>query len=123
LDADDQWHAWSRDTLVALEEPVASTETAVAEAAHQLRHFRPALQALMLMLAEGRVRLQPVLATRSQRIGELLAKYRRMDLGDATLVALSEQIPRARLVTVDRRDFTVYRRKDGRPVPCIMPPE
>jgi hypothetical protein len=31
--------------------------------------------------------------------------------------------PAARLITVDRRDFTIYRRRNGTPVPCIMPPE
>ncbi|WP_157836908.1 hypothetical protein [Geminisphaera colitermitum] len=45
-----------------------------------------------------------------------------MDLGDATLVALSEQFPRAKLITIDRTDFTIYRRKDGKLVPSIMPP-
>jgi len=44
-----------------------------------------------------------------------------MDLADATLVALSEQYPRAQLITIDEKDFTIYRRRDGLPVPCIMP--
>jgi hypothetical protein len=34
----------------------------------------------------------------------------------------AEARPRARLLTVDVRDFTIYRRRDGSPVPCIMPP-
>jgi hypothetical protein len=37
-----------------------------------------------------------------------------MDAGDATLVVLSEQYPRAKLLTVDTRDFAVYRRGDGK---------
>jgi hypothetical protein len=44
-----------------------------------------------------------------------------MDLGDATLVVLSELYPKAKLVTVDVRDFTIYRRNDGTPVPIIAP--
>ena len=44
-----------------------------------------------------------------------------MDLADATLVALSEQSPQAKLITIDEKDFTIYRRRDGNPVPCIMP--
>ena len=43
------------------------------------------------------------------------------DLADATLVALSEQYPNAKLITIDEKDFTIYRRRDGHPVPCIMP--
>ena len=48
-------------------------------------------------------------------------KYGQMDVADASLIVLSELNPRARLITIDRRDFTVYRRNDGNPVPCIMP--
>jgi hypothetical protein len=25
------------------------------------------------------------------------------------------------LITIDRKDFTIYRRNDGKPVPTIMP--
>jgi predicted nucleic acid-binding protein len=32
LDGDDQWHEWSRQTLTVLDEPLATTETATAEA-------------------------------------------------------------------------------------------
>ncbi len=122
LDADDQWHTWSSETLTKIEEPVATTETAVAEAAWHLRKLRPALQALALMIAESRVRLVPVLAQQPRRVADLLDRYSQMDLGDATLVVLSELHPGARLVTLDARDFAVYRRADGRLVPSIMPP-
>ncbi len=123
LDADDQWHDWSDRTLTVLDEPLASTETALAEACHHLRDHRPALQELMLMLAEGRLRLAPILSVHPRRVGELLEKYPRMDAGDATLVVLSELFPRARLITVDSRDFGIYRRRDGRAVPSIIPPQ
>jgi len=43
------------------------------------------------------------------------------DLADATLVVLSEQYPHAKLITIDEKDFTIYRRRDGLAVPCIMP--
>jgi len=43
------------------------------------------------------------------------------NLADATLVVLSEQYQRANLITLNEKDFTIYRRRDGHPVPCIMP--
>jgi len=55
------------------------------------------------------------------RIGRLLEDYPQMDFGDATLVVLSEAYPNAKLVTLDVRDFTFYRRSDGRAVPIIAP--
>jgi predicted nucleic acid-binding protein len=123
LSENDQWHAWSASTLAALDETrIASTETAVAEACHLLRNYRPGLARLVSMVRAGVLRLVPTFADEAGRIAELIEQYPRMDVGDATLVALSERYPRARLITVDRTDFTVYRRKDGLPVPCIMPP-
>jgi hypothetical protein len=56
------------------------------------------------------------------RATEIIIRYApRADWADASLVILSERHPRARLVTLDIRDFSIYRRSDGSPVPCIMP--
>ena len=45
------------------------------------------------------------------RVLDLLHKYadRPMDLADATLVALAEQLRTYRVFTLDRADFSVYR--------------
>jgi len=120
LDRDDQWHDWSVQTLAVIDEPLATTETAAAEACHRLRHLRPALAVIPQLIDEGRLVLLPVLATQPRRIGELLSKYPRMDSGDATLVALSEIYPRARLITLDD-DFRHYRRLRHQAVPLVMP--
>jgi predicted nucleic acid-binding protein len=120
LDRDDQWHEWSRQTLTVLDEPLATTETATAEACHRLRNLRPALQELTLMIAEGRVVLWPVLSESPRRVGELLAKYPLMDAGDATLVVLAELCPRAKLITVDD-DFRRYRRFRHQAIPLVIP--
>ena len=107
-------------TLTVLDEPLATTETAIAEACHRLRNLRPALLELTLMIAEGRVLLMPVLSEHPRRVGELVAKYPRMDVGDATLVVLSELCPRARLITVDA-DFRQYRRFRNQAIPLVIP--
>jgi predicted nucleic acid-binding protein len=120
LSKSDQWHEWSLQTLTVLDEPLTTTETALAEACHHLRNFRPALQELVVFLAEGRVKLDPVLLNHPRRVGELLAKYPQMDVGDATLVVLSELCPRARLITVDD-DFRHYRRFRNQAVPLVIP--
>ncbi|MBI5768297.1 MAG: type II toxin-antitoxin system VapC family toxin [Verrucomicrobia bacterium] len=120
LDADDQWHEWSTQTLAVLDEPLATTETAVAEACHRLKKLRPALAIIPRLIAEGRLLLVPVLAEQPQRVEELLTKYPQMDAGDATLVVLSEVCPRARLITVDG-DFRRYRRFRNQTMPLVIP--
>ena len=120
LDRSDQWHGWSRETLTILDERLATTETAVAEACHRLKRLRPALGELIKMIEEQRVLLVPVLAEQSARVGELLAKYPEMDAGDATLVVLSELYPRAKLITVDD-DFRRYRRSRNQVIPLVIP--
>lgn len=121
LDADDQWHEWSRTTLSAISGSLRTTETAIAEACYHLRDLRPALSAILKMIDAGALVLEPLVQRRASRIGRLLADYSEMDLGDATLVVLSEVYPKARLVTLDVRDFSIYRRSDGTPVPIIAP--
>lgn len=120
LDRDDQWHEWSTQTLEVLDEPLATTETAVAEACHHLRKLRPALLVIPRLIAEGRLLLMPVLSAQPRRVEELLSKYPLMDAGDATLVVLSEQYPRARLITVDD-DFRRYRRSRHQVIPLVIP--
>ena len=121
--AADQWHEWSRKTLSALGRPVFTTETVFAEAAHHLKSQVTALLQLLAALESGLIRFQPVYPAGVGRAAEIIRDYSpRADWGDASLVILSELYPRAQLVTVDVRDFSVYRRRNGTPVPSIMPP-
>ena len=118
----DRWHVWSRTTLSTLNAPVYTTESVFAEAAHLLKPSLPALLQLLAALDRGLIRFYPVYPHRIGRAAEIVTTYApRADVGDASLLILSEQFPRARLITIDRADFLIYRRADGRPAPCIMP--
>ena len=50
----------------------------------------------------------------------LASKYsdRPMDLADACLVRMAELTPRSRIRTIDRSDFSTYRRHARLPIPC-----
>ncbi len=50
-----------------------------------------------------------------------MTKYERMDFGDGSLVVLSEQFPKAKIITVATRDFPICRRFGREPLPLIMP--
>ena len=120
LSESDQWHDWSCRTLAVLDEPLLTTETALAEVCHLVGRYRRALLEVTAMLADGRLQALPVLSQHPQRVGELLAKYPEMDAGDATLVVLSELFPRAKLITVDD-DFRRYRRHRNQAIPLVIP--
>ena len=118
----DQWHDWCRRTLEAIDQPLYTTELVFAEAAHLLKPSLPAHLQLLAAVDAGLIRFASVFPRYVGRAAEIVADYHpRSDLGDASLVVLSELYPRATLITIDRADFTVYRRRDGRPVPCTMP--
>lgn len=55
----------------------------------------------------------------------LVTKYadQPMDLADACVVRMSELSTRCKVWTVDRTDFTAYRRHGRQPVPCEFRPE
>ncbi|MBC8009407.1 MAG: PIN domain-containing protein [Burkholderiales bacterium] len=115
-------HAWSRAAMQGAGGVLYTTETILAEAAHFLKPAPRSLQALITTVHSGRIRLLSIFPTHLPRIAELIRDYpERADLADASLVVLSELHPRATLLTIDRRDFSVYRRADGKPVPCLFP--
>ena len=69
--------------------------------------------------------LVPVLdfAEESPRLHELAVDYHpRMDAADAAIVRLSEIYPHHTILTVDREDFTIYRRNQTQALPCDFGP-
>ena len=51
-----------------------------------------------------------------------MARYQRMDLADAAVVVMCEQRVFSQVLTVDGRDFSVYRRNDRQVIDFIAPP-
>ena len=113
----DQWHAWSTAVLTTLEEPIGTTETVWAEICHLLARHRPSL-----LEAVNPFTADKSFSSRSgtpRLASPRLEKYPRMDAGDASPVALSEAYPKAKIITTDVRDFSVYRRFRGELLPLI----
>ncbi len=54
----------------------------------------------------------------------LLHKYAdmQMDLADACIVRMSEMFRDCRVITVDRKDFSVFRRNGRELIPILTPP-
>lgn len=59
----------------------------------------------------------------AERIVQLMRKYANlpMDFADACIVAMSEQVTDCLVLTLDRQDFSIYRRHGRAIVPFISP--
>jgi predicted nucleic acid-binding protein len=79
--------------------------------------------ALLSLVRMGAIRLLHPWPGHMEHTQELMLKYAHMDAADASLVVLSEIHRNARIITTDRRDFTVYRRLGRQKLPVVMPPE
>lgn len=78
------------------------------------------------LLARGDLVIDPgfVFVSEIPRLLELCRKYadRSMDLADACLVRMTELTVRCRIWTIDRDDFSAYRRHGRQIIPCEFPP-
>lgn len=117
----DRWHKWATEVFFAIGEPLWTSELVLAEAAWNLGQNSPATLELLNFVHRGELCVLPCVSTHADRLSQLMRKYERMDVGDGSLVVLSEQFPKARIITVDTRDFPVYRRFGREPLPLIMP--
>lgn len=119
LDADDWHHAWGAKELRS-HAPFVTCEAVLVELAFLLGTGRPGL----LLVQNGDLEVDFSLADEHERLLELLDTYRdrSMDLADACLVRMSERVEKSKIWTVDRADFTIYRRHRTRSIPCEFPP-
>lgn len=117
----DQWHGWSTQALQAVDDVLWTSEAVFTEACYQLGGNTPEVAGLVELLDSGHLRLLSPFSLAPGRLRGLLARYPRMDVCDASLVLLSEMHPAAKIVTLDVRDFAVYRRFRNEALPLICP--
>ena len=117
----DPFHAWALEAFQRFA-PFITCEAVLAEAAS----FCPDPVAVLKLVTRGDLVLDRgfSMANEAFHLTALASKYadRPMDLADACLVRLSELHPRCRVWTVDRDDFSTYRRLGRRAIPCEFPP-
>ena len=120
LNRTDNHHRWARETIAGLRPPLHSCPEAMAEAAAMTG--QPT--AIVEMIHAGEIVLAFDLAAQAASVLALLKKYgdRNMDLADACIVRMTELVRDCRVVTLDRADFSVYRRNGRDLIPIIAPP-
>lgn len=121
LNAADQWHDWTVEALSGRRGPLHTTEIVLGEACYHLGGNTAPAHALLDWVRTGALVLHPIWPEHLERTQELMLKFERMDAADASLVVLSEQHPRATVVTVDAGDFRVYRRFRREVLPLLAP--
>ena len=123
LNRNDPYHSWAVAVMKQVRSPMLTTEPVLTEVAYFLRPDRIDVDPLFQLLEREAVRLDLPVATHWPRLRTLMARYDQMDLADASIVVLSERHPRSQVVTVDRRDFSTYRRNDRQVIDFIAPPK
>ena len=80
----------------------------------------PAQERLWSLVLRGALVVQPGDEPQRRRSAALMEKYRDlpMDLADATLVALAEDLDQRRIFTLDS-DFQLYRFRDRQPFELV----
>lgn len=122
LTRNDPHHDWALDAFRKYC-PFHTCDAVLAEAAS----FFPNPTTLLRLISRGDLLIDKVfsLANEAASVLDLAVKYsdRPMDLADACLVRMSELTTRCRIWTVDRSDFSIYRRNSRQPIPCEFPPQ
>ena len=91
--------------------PVVSTEAVLTETTHLLGRVHRGRETCLDFVLRGGVVIVPSTRKSLARCRTLIETYADlpMDFADATLVTLAEELDTHLILTIDRRDFEVYR--------------
>lgn len=109
----DRHHSRVKRFLSTSRARLVSTLPVITEVCHFLN--ADGKIALLTWIRRGGLSLQPIAADDFEEISALIERYadQEMDVADATLVWLAELINTPDVMTIDRRDFLVYRARSG----------
>jgi uncharacterized protein len=110
-----------------LDEDFITTWPVLTEASHLFLARANGELAMQLVeaAARGDILIAPQGNQSSRRMGQLMEQYSElpMDLADASLVVLAEEMGSGRILSTDRRDFGAYRWKNRKPFENLMFPD
>lgn len=111
LDRSDDRHEEVVEALKKIHDPLVSVWPALVEAMYLLSFSWRAQKALWELIETGTIRLLRLDEADVGPMKGLMEKYRDlpMDMADAALVRIAEREGIRRVLTLDHRDFSVYR--------------
>ena len=117
-DRDDKWHAQMVAALEGRPGDRVVPVTVLTEACYLLgTHLGIAAERRLIRATlEGELLLEGVILSDLERADQVLEKYSDANIGlvDATVVAIAERLGIRRVVTTDRRHFSLFRPKHCR---------
>jgi uncharacterized protein len=118
--ANDAHHEWAMSVAACVDEPMLTCEAVLSETAFHLE----SVPAVLDMLRDGLITVSFDCKDHLGHLRKLAERYadRHPDLADLCLIRMSELYPRHSVVTVDQRDFRVYRRNKREIIPIVCPP-
>jgi uncharacterized protein len=122
LNRNDPHHRWAVALMQQVRPPLLTSEPVLTEAFYFLREEGLDLDPLFELLERDVLRPEFELSTDWRRVQILMTRYRQMDLADASVVVMSERHTPCQVLTVDRKDFSVYRRNDRQIIDFVAPP-
>ena len=113
LDESDSHHERCTETLRLIQPPLLTCWPVLTEAAWLLRRERAAISKLLAGVEAGLLHILDVQGSELAAIDKLLVRYRDQSpqLADLTLVYLAQREDLETIFTLDRRDFSVFRKK------------
>lgn len=119
LDGGDAYHPWAKNVFEREAPPWLVCEPVLLEVSVSVGTPQPVLE----MLKVGDIEIAFELDDNVAEVLALVKKYKdqEMDLADACVVRMSEVFEDCMVYTVDRSDFSIYRRYSRRPIPCAFP--
>ena len=121
LDRNDPHHRWAVSVMKDVRAPMLVCEPVLTEVLYFLRQDGVAVEPVLEMLERQAVRLEFDMASHWPRIGKLMSRYRQMDLADASVVVMTELHARSQVLTIDDKDFSIYRRNDRQVINFLSP--
>ena len=119
---DEANHDWAAEQFSRFD-AFETCEAALAEACARLAYAGFDQTAVIRLVDEGVLKLAFDTGRNLGRIIALMEKYRDlpMDFADACLVTMSEENKDSLVVTLDQKDFSVYRRYGRQAIPVLTP--
>ena len=124
IDRRDAWHTRAVAALPTQAQGWITTWPVLTEATHLITRWvgTAAAQALLREVADGAIAVWNWPPAQTERVVQLMARYASlpMDLADASLVLLAEELGHGRILTTDARDFGAYRFKSRHPFQNLL---